>query len=154
MAKITYDDKISINENADIPAINKCQASDMNEIKNVINENYDEYTNIIPVDVVLNNVQGTSTYECIYVKTLNICFLRLVMSGVGVTGGESIAIANVPEQYRPSFVHALSVYRASDTVQKADVTTNGDVNFYSAGTGGTGIYYYVTGFWFVGEQNG
>lgn len=42
MAKITYDDKISINENADIPAINKCQASDMNEIKSVVNQNYDE----------------------------------------------------------------------------------------------------------------
>ncbi len=39
MAKITYTDKVTMNENADIPAINKCQAADMNEIKSVVNEN-------------------------------------------------------------------------------------------------------------------
>lgn len=48
MAKITYDDKISINENADIPAINKCQASDMNEIKQVVNENDDKIEALQP----------------------------------------------------------------------------------------------------------
>lgn len=48
MAKITYDDKISINENADIPAINKCQASDMNEIKQVVNENDDKIGELQP----------------------------------------------------------------------------------------------------------
>lgn len=41
MAKITYTDKVTMNENADIPAINKVQATDMNEIKSVINENDD-----------------------------------------------------------------------------------------------------------------
>lgn len=39
MAKITYVDKVTMNENPDIPAINKCQAADMNEIKTVVNEN-------------------------------------------------------------------------------------------------------------------
>ena len=41
MAKITYTDKVTMNENADIPAINKVKATDMNEIKSVINENDD-----------------------------------------------------------------------------------------------------------------
>ena len=38
MAKITYEDKVALYENEDIADINKCNADDMNEIKNVINE--------------------------------------------------------------------------------------------------------------------
>ncbi len=37
MALITYDDKVALNENPDIPLINKITAGDMNEIKNAIN---------------------------------------------------------------------------------------------------------------------
>ena len=39
MAKITYDNKIQLNENANIPNNKKCRAVDMNEIKSVVNEN-------------------------------------------------------------------------------------------------------------------
>lgn len=34
---ITFDDKVALNEHSDIPDINKITASDMNEIKNAIN---------------------------------------------------------------------------------------------------------------------
>ena len=46
MAQITYADKSTMNENSSIPATNKCQASDMNEIKSVVNANYNEVGNI------------------------------------------------------------------------------------------------------------
>ena len=39
MAKINYADKVAINIDPTIPDINKCKADDMNEIKNVVNEN-------------------------------------------------------------------------------------------------------------------
>lgn len=39
MGKITYDDKIQLNENANIPNNQKCRAVDMNEIKSVVNGN-------------------------------------------------------------------------------------------------------------------
>lgn len=39
--KITYDDKQQLNANGSIAAINKCQASDLNEIKTVVNTNAD-----------------------------------------------------------------------------------------------------------------
>lgn len=39
MALITYADKVTMNENASVPAINKVRADDMNEIKSVVNEN-------------------------------------------------------------------------------------------------------------------
>ena len=41
---ITYDDKSYINLNADIPATNKVQDTDMNEIKSVVNNNASELT--------------------------------------------------------------------------------------------------------------
>ena len=41
MQKITYDAKAYINENPSVPAINKVQAADMNEIKTVVNTNAD-----------------------------------------------------------------------------------------------------------------
>ena len=37
MAKITYEDKVALYENADIADVNKCKADDMNEIKSVVN---------------------------------------------------------------------------------------------------------------------
>lgn len=42
MSKITYADKETLYTNADIPANKKVQSSDMNEIKNIVNENDDK----------------------------------------------------------------------------------------------------------------
>lgn len=41
MSKITYENKVAINVNSDIEDINKVNASDLNEIKNVVNSNDD-----------------------------------------------------------------------------------------------------------------
>ena len=43
MAKIQFEDKVALNENANIPDVNKCKATDMNEIKSVVNGNDDEF---------------------------------------------------------------------------------------------------------------
>lgn len=45
MSKITYTNKVALNENADIPNINKVTDDDMNEIKTVVNNNDDIVTN-------------------------------------------------------------------------------------------------------------
>ena len=39
MGTITYGDKVAINENTSVADINKVNASDMNEIKNAVNDN-------------------------------------------------------------------------------------------------------------------
>ena len=41
ITKITYTDKQQLNANASVNAVNKCQATDMNEIKTVVNTNAD-----------------------------------------------------------------------------------------------------------------
>lgn len=44
--KITYDDKSFLNQNSNIADVNKCNDTDMNEIKSVINNNATEVENI------------------------------------------------------------------------------------------------------------
>lgn len=53
MAQITYADKVALNENPEIAAINKVSDDDMNEIKSVVNANYNntiQITNSQPTD--------------------------------------------------------------------------------------------------------
>ena len=59
MGKIGFADKVALNENASIPDINKCKASDMNEIKQVVNENDDNVGNLTNlVTPNKNNIVG------------------------------------------------------------------------------------------------
>lgn len=45
MSKITYSNKIALNVNSDIADVNKCNASDLNEIKEVVNGHDDSIIN-------------------------------------------------------------------------------------------------------------
>ena len=47
MTKITYQDKSYLNQNANIPLVNKVADTDMNEIKSVVNGNDDDYRALI-----------------------------------------------------------------------------------------------------------
>lgn len=47
MAKITYQDKSYLNQNANIALVNKVADTDMNEIKSVVNGNDDDYRALI-----------------------------------------------------------------------------------------------------------
>lgn len=55
--KLTYANKVALNENAEIPNINKVTDSDMNEIKTVVNNNDDELTTIN------TNLMNATTYS-------------------------------------------------------------------------------------------
>lgn len=55
MSKITYANKVAINENAEISDINKITDDDMNEIKTVVNNNDDE---LITINTKLTNITG------------------------------------------------------------------------------------------------
>ena len=56
MALISFDDKAAANENSSVPAVNKGRAVDWNEVKNVVNGNYNEYLN----DSVVEYQSGTT----------------------------------------------------------------------------------------------
>ena len=57
MAQINYDNKTFLNQNASIPDVNKVTDDDMNEIKQVVNENYNEGT--IAMDEIKTYLGGT-----------------------------------------------------------------------------------------------
>ena len=63
MGKITYDNKIQLNENANIPNNQKCRAVDMNEIKNIVNGNDDEFIQY------KSNIATGETYSTNEIKT-------------------------------------------------------------------------------------
>ena len=60
MGKLTYLDKVALNENPDIPDINKVKASDMNEIKNVVN-------GLVKTEQTTTDEE---TYSCNYINNL------------------------------------------------------------------------------------
>lgn len=85
MAKITYEDKVALIENPDIPDINKVKSTDMNEIKSVVNENDDKFltnglniSNEVDEDYDVNFIKGNNIYNQIvvdnekYTDTLNV----------------------------------------------------------------------------------
>lgn len=55
MSKITYTNKVALNENVEIPNINKITDDDMNEIKNVVNNNDDE---LATINTKVTNITG------------------------------------------------------------------------------------------------
>lgn len=55
--KLTYANKVALNENADIPNVNKVTDDDMNEIKAVVNNNDDDMTTIN------TNLMNATTYS-------------------------------------------------------------------------------------------
>ncbi len=82
MSKITYENKQFLYENSDIPAINKVEDADMNEIKQVVNENDDnigsldnlnttDKTNLVnatnEITPLLNTISNTGTIKIGYV---------------------------------------------------------------------------------------
>lgn len=67
MAQITYQNKSAINVNADVAAVNKVSADDMNEIKTVVNNNYNEFqlTQSFCVAGISANFTTSSTADAI-----------------------------------------------------------------------------------------
>lgn len=80
MSKITYENKEQLNTNENIPAKNKCMASDLNEIKEVVNENdtnalYNTNVKTIKTD------SDTDVYGCNYINKLtNKNIMQLIVS--------------------------------------------------------------------------
>lgn len=74
MALITYEDKISLNYKPEIAEKNKVTDTNMNEIKNVVNLNYNEFQNSTLAEVIVGLPSQTYNITQVYShydKTLN-----------------------------------------------------------------------------------
>ena len=108
MAQITYADKSTMNENSSIPATNKCQASDMNEIKSVVNGNYNEVGNITNLTTtdktsVVNAINETSGLlnGLVYTETVNLA------TNLSVNPNSNTATANYTLTPRANYTPIL-----------------------------------------------
>lgn len=104
MAQITYADKTALNVNSSIADINKVNASDMNEIKSVVNDNADIVQGIIDAEVYstseikTNNVwiDGKPIYRKVIEKTVaaSSSWTSDLLSSYGITNFDYIYFAN------------------------------------------------------------
>lgn len=83
---ITYGDKSYLNQNADIPATNKVQDIDMNEIKSVVNNNANEFNSfkqeLIPT-VLYENQSGSTSNITLNDNISNYTFYEITFSRGG-----------------------------------------------------------------------
>ena len=125
---ITYDNKSYLNQNANIPNVNKVTDSDMNEIKTVVNNNASELTGLANQfgDYIVEEGGDFSTN--LYIKYAN---------GIMVQYGRiqvSVAIST-----------ALgSVFRTSSTVQKNLVESFYDTSYVIVTTANAALNAWYT----------
>lgn len=173
MAKITYENKVALNVNPDIADINKCNASDLNEVKSVVNENDDNMgllsnlnttskSNLVSAinEVNDNDIsKGTySTNETRIGTWMGKPLYRKVLSTVGLAGETKKAIAyNITNPDKIWIVGGFTysdrrvvtlpmVGYDGDLTQKIDVwveTQENVVKLYSNGGWGNDWTFYV-----------
>lgn len=124
MAQINYQDKVDLYQQPSIADINKVKASDLNEIKQVVNENDDNVGNLSNLNTTdktnivnaINELVGgewqnmslENGWEYVgygnqpqYKKAGNKLYLRGIVINQNVPTGTSRWIAILPEGYRP-----------------------------------------------------
>ena len=82
MAKITYNDKVALITNPDIADENKVTDNDMNEIKQVVNENAINISNEVDEDYRVNFLKGKNLFNA-----------NNVLNGMGIASGGTITSA-------------------------------------------------------------
>ena len=133
MSKITYDDKVALNENPEIADINKVTDDDMNEIKQVVNDNANTLDNL------LSNTYGTSQTEGYSQEYINnnvgvvdsgsnnngsyikfadgtmICYQSQLFSNYQITGTQGVLYTTTltPNDYPVAFVGNLPIVSRS-----------------------------------------
>lgn len=141
MAKITYENKEFLNKNENIADKNKVNDTDLNQIKEVVNENYDDLINLIPITLF----ETEKTYSSVAndtVITLNddiTNYKRVII--YGITSDNSICNAEI---YKPQVNDKIALkfgangnrsgyYAYQDTHRLFSISSNTTIK-YETGT--------------------
>lgn len=161
MALITYDDKVAINENSQVADINKVTASDMNEIKNIVNQNANDLDDVInnKITEIGSNNNGTwrkyanGDMECWFSQSMNVSIntqwgsLYAAVVNLHDFPQEFIEIPNVQISLAPYNWQAL-IGRTSDS--SLTVSNPGNIALFrgnSAGSATYTVHVYAKGKW-------
>lgn len=112
-SKITYDNKISLTTSA-LPKANKCTDDDLNEIKQVVNDNADELdentTNIegLQGTILFENEDGVNTNIVLSESAVNFNYIEIFFARKGsLTIFSSVKVENPDGKYvQLSFNHS------------------------------------------------
>ena len=130
ITKITYSNKVDLNENTSIANINKVMASDMNEIKAVVNNNantLDTLSNNLSPTVLYSNTTGVNTPVPLSDSLSNYTYIEVyTIDGYGgysnysctramVSIGNSITIQNAVANTDSQVIWEITRYTMSNT---------------------------------------
>ena len=139
--KLTYTNKVAINENAEIPDINKVTDNDMNEIKAVVNNNDDIVTNATTYSTTETVVGTWIDGKPIYRKVITIT----AFSTSGITVNTGITNINEIVNVKGTFYRSeLSKYYSLDNIYINEWSinkTNGEITIAT-----TNQYVTFTGY--------
>lgn len=156
MAQITYANKVALNVNPEIAAINKVQDTDMNEIKQVVNDNYNN-------TIQITNSQPTEPDNKIWIDTGEVQNSGSELPMVYPVGSIYMSVNNTNpatlfgfgtwEQIKDTFLlSAGDTYTAGDTGGSATHTLTVDempshhhnlTTAYSGGTWARNYYGFI-----------
>lgn len=171
MSKINYNDKQFLYQNADVPAENKVNDVDMNEIKQVVNENDNKvgelnnlnttdksnvinaineiFNNLELIPITIGSLPTGTNYNAFYIPKLKMCYANIYVNSGGITAGSTTNLGTVQEEYKPSMASALSVYRGLTGGYQASINTSGIIRFFSEKALQSGSKFIISGVWFV-----
>lgn len=135
MSKITYANKVAINENPEISDINKITDSDMNEIKTVVNNNDD---NMITINTNLTNATTYSTDEIRVGTWINSkpIYRKVIANEVDMTNGSEISLNSVSDMDNLVSIQSKEV-KATDNF----VFYN---NYHDSSTNKFNLFHYIS----------
>ena len=114
MGKITYADKEKFYTNADIPANKKVQSSDMNEIKNIVNENDDKVGELNNLNTTDKSSMVNATNEVLGdLNGLLEVTAEIVVSSLSLAAGDFTDVATTiitKEGYYPLGIVGYNMY--------------------------------------------
>lgn len=132
MGKIQYENKVALLENADIPDINKVKADDMNEIKQVVNENDDKFltnglnvSNEVDEDYRVNLLKGKNLFDKNNFIKLDGIYISMSNGAIGSYQGNKTLVI----QCNPSTTYTIqkisgATFRAGSYATYPSVGTN------------------------------
>lgn len=127
MSKITYTDKVTVNENPNVADVNKVRASDMNEIKRVVNANDNALNELLKtknINLTINTDYVYSKdwdYSCVKIGNVVFLFINTIAFKVGDIPNYGVLLSNLP---KPSTGHIFYLAPSHTNIDPFRVSIN------------------------------
>ena len=140
MSKITYADKVALNENPNVADVNKIKADDLNEIKNVVNANDDNIMKIAG-KILYKNPSGSNTTITLNDAISNYSYLEIygfeiqgqsqVYTKYDTSSGKNINLYSIIVLQTGNLIRiAAQSYTPSGTALTIESTKTGHANIF------------------------